>query len=172
VATHSIGLLRALQDDLKDDYQIIYFEHGKNFASEKIVLSPIKKSHHDWKKIFKTALDDLSGLVCPRQIVYCEGRDRPISAGEGGLDARVYNTILSEQRPDTLFVSSGGNTELDQRSDIAIKILSKAISDLDILVLKDRDMVSNAEATADDCEDYLKNNPNHHRIQKRREIEN
>lgn len=63
VATHSIGFLRALQDELKDECQIIQFPKGVNWASTPQVLTPIKKSHAKWKEIFETALDDLTGLI-------------------------------------------------------------------------------------------------------------
>lgn len=123
--------------------------------------------------IFNIALDDLTGLISPRKIIYCEGRDRPSASGnERGFDAIIYNSIFGEIYNDTIFISSGGNTELDQRSDIAIKILNKAINDLEIYVLKDLDMISSRSAKLDDRKQYLQNNPDNHRLLKRREIEN
>ncbi len=172
VVTHSIGLLRALQDDLKDDCQIIHFEPALNFASEALILKPIAKNHHSWREIFETALDDLTGLVSPKEIIYCEGKASPSANGENGLDAKVYNKIFGESYPNTLFVSSGGNTELDQRSDIAILILSKVFTGLNILVLKDRDMASGANTSQNDRTLYLKNNPANHRVLVRWELEN
>jgi len=80
--------------------------------------------------------------------------------------------VFSETYHDTLFVSSGGNTELDQRSEIAIAILSKVFSDLDIFVLKDRDMASGKDTSENDRQVYLQNNPDNHRVLKRWEIEN
>jgi hypothetical protein len=71
-----------------------------------------------------------------------------------------------------LFVSSGGNTELDQRSSIAIAIISKALPALEIFVLKDRDISSGSFTTENDRQVYLDNNPISHRILKRWEIEN
>ena len=88
------------------------------------------------------------------------------------MDARVYNNIFSEKYNDTLFISSGGSTELDQRSEIAIKILTKVFSDVEILVLKDRDMSSGRLNTANDRKLYLENNPFNHRVIVRWEIEN
>lgn len=173
IATHSIGFLRALQEDLKDECQIIQFENGVDWASSTQVLRPIKKSIANWKSIFETALDDLSGLISPKRIIYCEGRAEPGSNGqERGLDAKVYNNIFSEKYHDTLFVSSGGNTELDKRSDIAISILSKVLNDIEILVLKDRDVSSGKNTSEQDRLTYLSNNPDYHRVLVRYEIEN
>lgn len=173
VTTHSIGFLRALQDELKDDCQIIQFEDGLNLASEAQMLTPMKKTVATWRKIFEIALDDLAHLVCPKQIIYCEGKDKPGQNGqEKGFDAMVFNNIFSEKYHETLFVSSGGNTEPDQRSEIAFAILSKVFSSIQILVLKDRDISSGKKTSESDRQIYFKSNPQNHRILKRWEIEN
>lgn len=173
VATHSIGFLRALQEELNTDSQIIQFKAGNKWAKEKYVLTPIIKSRRAWQDLFNTALDDLTSLVAPRVIVYCEGKDKPGADGkEKGLDADVYNTIFGSNYPDVLFVSSGGCTELDQRSDIAIAILAKALPNTRILVLKDRDFASGKITTEKERQQYLANNPDNHRVLRRFEIEN
>lgn len=173
VATHSIGFLRALQEDLKDECQIIQFQKGINWASTEQILEPIKKTHLKWKEIFETALDDLTGLVSPKRIIYCEGKDRPGANGqEKGFDAKVFNNIFGEEYHETLFISSGGNTELDQRSEIALAILTKVFNDIEILVLKDRDISSGKLNEEKDRQIHLANNPQSHRVLKRWEIEN
>ncbi len=173
LTTHSIGFLRTLQEELKDDCQVIQFKSDYDLASSSYTLYPMRGSKASWKDLFSIALDDLANLVCPKRIIYCEGRDSPGRNGvERGLDANVFNNVFSDHFHDTLFVSSGGNTELDQRSDIAIAILSKVLSDLEILVLKDRDMASGRDANENDRQLYLQNNPDNHRVLKRWEIEN
>ncbi len=118
-------------------------------------------------------MDDLTGLISPKRIIYCEGKDRPGNNGqENGFDAKVFNNIFSEKYHDTLFVSSAGNTELDQRSEIALAILTKVFSELEILVLKDRDFSSGKSTLEHDRQIYLQNNPSNHRVLKRWEIEN
>lgn len=173
IATHSIGFLRALQDELKDNCQIIKFDSEKKWASQPYTLTPIKVNRKVWQELFATAVDDLSQLICPQIIVYCEGRADPkIDGGEQGLDADVFNTIFAQQHPEAMFVSSGGNTELDQRSNIAIAILSKVFPSLKIWVLKDRDMASGKNTDEHTRQLYLQNNPENHRVLKRFEIEN
>lgn len=173
IATHSIGFIRALQDELREIVQIIEFPADNKWASEVYTLSPSVPSHTMWRRIFSTALDDLAMLICPKKLVYCEGRDMPGTGGrERGLDAIVYNTLFARQYPDVLFISSGGNTELDSRSDIAIQLLSKALPDLEIFVLKDRDCASGKPVTEAMRQEYLETNPESHRILKRFEIEN
>ncbi len=173
VATHSIGFLRALQQDFNNDCDIIYFDEVKGLGNTQVTLKPSEKTPQLWKKVFSIALDDLSGLVSPRRIIYCEGRAEPTSDGEErGMDAIVYNNIFCKKYPDTLFISSGGNTELDQRSAIAISILSKVFNDVEIWVLKDRDLSSSSLSTEQDRQNYLRNNKTHHRVLNRFEIEN
>lgn len=172
VATHSIGFMRALQEDFHDDCQIIEFGMETEFANEKIELNPIVKSRENWSRIFETALDDLTGLVSPKRIIYCEGRADTQNGEEKGLDARIYNAIFGETYNDTLFVSSGGNTEPSQRMQIAISILGKVFSGVEILVLVDRDSASGKETTKNVREIYLNNNPENYRMLERLEIEN
>ncbi|AUR51534.1 AAA family ATPase [Aquella oligotrophica] len=172
IATHSIGFLRALQEELKDKSQVIDFSADDYFTGTKII-NPIKPSRQNWQRIFNTALEDLTGLISPRKIIYCEGRDSPGRGGvERGMDAQVFNTVFAEKYHDVQFVSSGGNTELDQRSDIALAILTKVFSDIEILVLKDRDMASGRDTDEQARQLYLNNNPSNHRVLKRWEIEN
>ncbi|KWS30070.1 AAA family ATPase [Pseudomonas syringae] len=173
ITTHSIGFMRALQEEIKSECQIIYFDENDNLASQPKTLTPTPKTSAMWRKIFGVALDDLTHLLSPKRIIYCEGRDSPGSGGiERGMDAQAYNSIFNEKYPDTLFISSGGNTELDQRSDIAIAILSKALPDLEILLLKDRDSGSGRGVSAEQREIYLSTNGDHHRMLNRWEIEN
>ncbi|MCM2476542.1 ATP-binding protein [Rhizobium sp. CG5] len=173
IATHSIGFLRVLQRELQDRCQIVAFDETMELASKAHTLTPMVSSRSNWRKIFAVPLDDLASLVSPTRIVYCEGRAEPGAGGrERGMDAQVFNAIFGDAYPDTLFISSGGNTELDQRSDVAIAILSKVYSNVEILVLKDRDMASGKFANEKDRQIYLANNEPHHRVLKRWEIEN
>jgi predicted ATPase len=172
VATHSIGFLRGLQEDLKDKSQVLDFSEKDYFTGTKTIF-PIVPSRKNWQRIFSTVLEDLTGLISPRKIIYCEGKDRPGQNGEErGFDAKVFNSIFTEKYHDTVFVSSGGNTELDQRSNIAITILTKVLNDIEILVLKDRDISSGRLNTENDRQVYLVNNPSNYRVLKRWEIEN
>lgn len=172
IATHSIGFMRTLQNELKEKSQILDFSRKDYFTGEQ-PIEPIVPNRQNWMRIFETALDDLINLVSPNRIVYCEGRAEPgIHGTEKGLDAQIYENIFSVTFDDTVFVSSGGNTELDQRSDIAIQILSKVFKGIEILILKDRDMMSGKSADESDRDLYLSNNPPNHRVLKRLEIEN
>ena len=172
VATHSIGFLRALQADLRGECQVIDFGKARDLGSEPCRLGPMPDTRANWKSVFETALDDLAGLICPKRLVYCEGKAESRTGEEKGLDANVYNTIFGETHGDTLFVSSGGNTEPAQASELGISILSKVFNDVEILVLVDRDFASGKTTNQRDRQTYLANNPPYHRVLVRWEIEN
>tara|TARA_B100000378_G_C18039202_1_gene410028 strand:- start:145 stop:1752 length:1608 start_codon:yes stop_codon:yes gene_type:complete len=173
LTTHSIGFLRKLQTTMRDKCQVIQFRPEFNLAAEAHTLTPVKAGAGTWRDIFSIALDDLAQLVSPSTIIYCEGRAEPGPGGrERGVDAQVFNNVFAHSHPDTLFTSSGGNTEPDQRSTIAMAVLSKVFPTVDIWVLKDRDMASGKPTDENDRQVYLQTNPNNHRVLKRWEIEN
>ncbi|WP_444665801.1 AAA family ATPase [Cereibacter changlensis] len=173
ITTHSIGFLRALQNQMKDKCQIIRFRPDSNLAAEPAVLTPVEAGPSTWRDLFSIALDDLAHLVSPSVIIYCEGRAEPGPGGrERGMDAQAFNNIFAQSRPDVLFTSSGGNTEPDQRSAIAIAVIGKVFPTLEILVLKDRDMASGKFTSEADRKIYLKTNAQNHRVLIRWEIEN
>lgn len=173
LTTHSIGFLRAMQKTMREKCQIIHFRPEYNLAAEARTLTPIKVGPGTWRELFSVALDDLTSLISPSTIVYCEGRAEPGPGGrERGMDAKVFNNVFAESHPEALFTSSGGNTEPDQRSEIALAVLSKVFPTVEIWVLKDRDMASGRSTSEIDRQIYLKTNPQNHRILKRWELEN
>jgi hypothetical protein len=165
VATHSIGFLRALQEDLKDKTAVIDFT-GYNF-DEQVTLIPILGTRKDWTRIFEMALEDLTGLLAPKTIIYCEGRPDPTPSGsEQGFDAEVYNEIFSTTHPEALFVSSGGGNAVNKSALLALKILKKAFNSVGLFLLKDKDGQSDTERTT-----FLDEDPSH-RMLLRHEVEN
>jgi predicted ATPase len=172
IATHSIGFLRAIQQELKDKSIIIDFSE-QNFDTE-VVLKPLKATRKNWHRIFHTALDDLTGLIAPEIIIYCEGKKEPNNyGGELGIDASIYNEIFAEEYPNALFISSGGSTEPDKHSSLGLKILNKAFKDVKIRLLKDKDIKSDkTETTEEDRNNWIKKDTSTNRMLKRKEIEN
>ncbi|MFO1186267.1 MAG: AAA family ATPase [Alphaproteobacteria bacterium] len=166
VATHSIGFLRALQEELAGRCSVLDFSTGDLFRGVH-VLSPMEPTRANWQRIFSTALDDLAGLIAPKRIVYCEGRPDPNATGsEQGVDAIVYNEIFGRSEPQTLFISAGGSGQLPKHNSIALLILQKAFVGAELILLRDRDSKSDAER-----QEFLADAP-HHRMLQRHEIEN
>lgn len=166
IATHSIGFLRALQTELADNCAVLDFSE-KNYFIGTQTIQPIAPTRANWQRIFETALDDIVGLIAPERIIYCEGRLDTTSTGEEqGLDAKVYNETFGREFPNTLFISSGGTNEVKSNGSLAIKVLSKAFMDVELLLLCDRDAELDAGRTA-----WIEQ-AHHHRMLKRRELEN
>jgi hypothetical protein len=165
VATHSIGFLRALQEDLWSKTAVIDFTSTDFDASA--VLKPIAGTRSDWTRIFATALEDMTGLLAPKRIVYCEGQATPSRTGaEQGLDASVYNVVFEATHPDTLFVSSGGGGAVLKNAALALNVLRKALGGVGLFLLKDQDQMSDADRLS-----FLAKDPMH-RMLLRHEIEN
>lgn len=138
IATHSIWFLRAFQNELSSITDVIYMGE-KNFDLTE-TLTPANKTRKMWQKIFDTALDDLTWLVAPNKIIYCEWRPLPSNSWEElWFDAICYNEIFAEEFPDVLFISSDGCGQVEKYSAIAIKVLEKAFLDVEIKKLVDRD---------------------------------
>lgn len=132
VATHSIGFLRALQEELKDQSSILDFSEKDFFNSQQEIV-PIKTTRANWQRIFQTALEDITGLMAPKTIVYCEGKL------QNSLDEKLFNIIFGEEFHDTLFLSSGNKDAVQKYSAIALTVLDKAFTDVKIIALIDRD---------------------------------
>lgn len=166
VATHSIGFLRALQEDLKDKCVVLDFSE-KDYFDVPCKIQPMPTTRKNWQRIFQTALEDLTGLLAPRKIIYCEGQPDPSPTGEEqGIDADIYNEIFSEKYHDVLFVSSGGGGAMQKSASLALKVLNKAFTDVDLYLLKDRDALTEEKRI-----EFLGEDPSH-RMLDRREIEN
>jgi len=171
IATHSVGFLRGLQEELSSECQIIDLsEHNFDQTTH---IEPIKISRSNWQRIFKTALEDLTGLIAPQKMVYCEGRIEPSTDGkELGFDALIYNEIFEPYFPGITFVSGGGNTEPHIYAEFAIMVFSKVLRDIKIIHLADRDLnpdgrlMTSKERTTWLAEGGIR------RMLKRREIEN
>ena len=92
IATHSIGFLNALKQDHQDDSAVIWFT--PDLVTKQTVVGPMLKSRKNWKTVFETALEDLTGLMSPETILYCEGRKDLGSDGEEqGIDAEPWHSF-------------------------------------------------------------------------------
>jgi len=132
VATHSLGFLRALQEELKNKSSILDFSE-KDYFNGIVEIQPILMTRNNWMRIFQTALEDLTGLIAPKRIIYCEGKLQK------SIDEKLFNIIFGEEFNDTLFLSSGSKDSVQKYSAIALTILNKAFSSVEIIALIDRD---------------------------------
>ena len=135
IATHSIGMMKKAYDLWKaNNDSVVFLDFDQNFDKTQ-TLTPIKPTRTFWQKTYDIALGDLANLVAPKTIVLCEGNP---NEAEKGFDAKCYNQIFEEQYPDTLFISSGGHTEIENNDNLAvtIKAITKGVK---VFRLIDRD---------------------------------
>lgn len=171
IATHSIGFLRTIQKDLAEKSSIVVLEG--NTSIEKCVIEPLIPTRKKWIELFETSLDDMTNLVAPEEIIYCEGRkDTNINGEPLGLDENIYNLIFEKNHPNTLFVSAGGCSEIDRYAEIGLMILRKSLPSVKFKILKDKDIKRDGLITTDnDRLKYLEED-SRNRMLKRKEIEN
>jgi len=108
IATHSIGMMKKAKElyEINPDSVVFLDFHNRNF-DDKVTIEPSTIGRKFWKKILYTAVDDLSHLIAPKQIVICEGKPEKDNSSQSEFDASCYREIFSSQYPDTDFISVG-----------------------------------------------------------------
>ena len=136
IATHSVGMMRAARSLEQENVgTVVFLDFDKKDFDQPQTITPAKIDRTAWMNMHSVVLEDLAALVVPDRIVLCEGKP-----GSQGLDAECYNSIFAEKHADTLFVSTGGKGEAAHHSAVI-----RAIVDVEITLLRDRDNLSNRE---------------------------
>lgn len=166
VATHSIGFLRGaieLKNDNQNEVSLLNFDN-RNFDDIQ-VIEPITPSARVVREIFSVALDDLSSMVTPNDIIFCEGsvKDQTLPVNRE-LDAEVYNVIFKDR--DVLFVSADNKGKARDAAKLLIKIVLSSGAVRDIKSVVDRD-----ELTDEQVATYRSQDPSQ-KFLGRRSIEN
>lgn len=128
LSTHSIGMARtatALDDENPGQVAFIDF-HNINF-DEPVRIKPNKPNRAFWKNMFSTALEDLSELIAPRYIIFCEGKRLGGLSRKPSFDVTVYKTIFGDSYPEVEFIPLGGVNELEMAS-IELKAIIERIA--------------------------------------------
>ena len=160
IGTHSIGFVRKAYDIMQHNGGVVFLDFsGHNFDQE-VKMCPRIPDRVFWQDAYRVALDDLSELVAPANIVLCEGNQK---AGENSFDATCYNRLFNDTHPDTLFISRGGSSEVERSEDITA-ILHSVAKGARVWRLIDRDDMT-SEARQEKIEEGVQ-------VLRRREIEN
>jgi predicted ATPase len=141
VATHSVGMMRKARElHSANPAEVVFLDFGDKDFDRKETLSPIAPTRTFWERVLTVALDDLAGLVAPRQVVICEGN--PIGSVPGKNDehdAQCYDIVFTEQRPDVAFVSAGNSKDVSGDRLKFAAVFPKVINGIEIRRLIDRD---------------------------------
>lgn len=141
LSTHSIGMTRrAMELHRVNPEEVVFLDFGAFDFDQTTVMRPAVVDRVFWKKMFAVALDDLSELVAPREIAFCEGRrESGGTTRSPTFDAAVYRTIFSGLHPDTEFIPLGGTSELDKDALLLSTVLSQMMPSIRTWKLFDRD---------------------------------
>lgn len=141
VATHSIGMMRKAQELYRNHPgEVIFLDFEGHDFDHPVVLHPVAPTRPFWERVLRVALDDLSDLVAPQEIVICEGNPKASVPGKNEEhDARCYETIFGDQYPDTKFVSGGSSREVIGDRLRFASVFPKVIKGVTVRRLIDRD---------------------------------
>ena len=139
IATHSIGIVREANRIYQNNRnEVTFIDFSSHDFDQPVCIKPSNPNRSFWMNIYDITLDDLSSLVAPRQVVFCEG---DVNKHTNGFDARCYNELFKDDHPDTLFISRGGANQVVQ-SDHLIEILKAVSEGITVIKLIDKDNMS------------------------------
>lgn len=147
MSTHSIGMVRKAMELCKTSpSDVVFLDFEAHDFDSPVTLTPRKTDRQFWKDMFSVALDDLSQLVAPKEIAFCEGRREVNSAVRTPtFDAFIYRKIFSARHPDTEFVPLGGTSEVDKSAILVGGVLSQLFPAIRMWKIFDRDDRSDVE---------------------------
>ncbi len=146
LATHSVGMMRRARDLAKSHPgEVIFLDFGGRDFDEVQIVEPEAPNRLFWERVLDVAIDDLSALIAPSQIILCEGN--PVGSGgkHDAIDAACYDTIFAESHPDTRFISAGGSLAVEADRLALMATLKAVIKGISITRILDRDDLSNEE---------------------------
>ena len=162
IATHSVGFVRGASQRMQSNGDVVFLDFTDQNFDTSVVLRPQPTSRSFWRGVYKVALDDLAALVGPERIVLCEGnRNRP----SDGFDAKCYSKLFADSHGDTLFLSRGSASQVENSNDL-VAVIKEVVKGAEILKLIDGD------DTTDEGRDELLANSPELRVLRRRELEN
>lgn len=135
IATHSSGFVRKAYDIMKETQDVTFLDFSAYNFDQDVEMTPCIPSREFWRGVYNVTLDDLSKLIAPETIVICEGNRQK---ADKGFDAECYNQIFSESHPDTLFISHGGASEVEDSQNL-VAILGAIARGIQVHRLIDRD---------------------------------
>jgi len=88
-------------------------------------------------KFYELAFGDFAKLMLPKRIVFCEGD--PNGKTRKDFDKTIFTSIFTDSYPDTFFVSAKSCSELENIETSLGEIMTKLLSNTEIVRIVDRD---------------------------------
>jgi len=168
ISTHSLGFIRKAIEIYRKSggKKAIILDLSEKDFDQNVEIKPLVPTSVAMRKLFEVALEDLSSMVIPSKIYFCEGNTSEYeqSIQKMGFDAEVLNKIFYDQ--DVIFVSSGGKNGVQKAHQLLLKIIKETEGLRGIYSIVDRDNLSDEERN-----EKMRNEPTL-KIWSRREIEN
>lgn len=150
IATHSIGMMRKAREiATKAPDNVAFIDFGSHDFDHSVKIEPSQPTRKFWESVLSVALDDLSTLVAPREVVVCEGN--PVGAVPGKNaehDATIYNSIFGDHVPDVKFLSGGNAKDVAGDRLGFVAALPNLVSGIQVRRLIDRDDHAQADISA------------------------
>lgn len=138
ISTHSMGMLKKAKEleELNPGSVVFLDFENRDFDSE-VIITPSKIDSTMWNRFLELAFGDLSSLIAPSTIVFCEGNSQGRKYKD--FDAQIYHKIFEKEYPDVCFTSVGSCTELENPDNTSMKIISKVLNNSTMIKVVDRD---------------------------------
>lgn len=148
IATHSIGMLRRARELYEaTPGDVAFIDFSDVDGDLPVEITPIAPTRKFWRNVLSIALDDLSELVIPENIVVCEGNPKTAVAGKNQEhDAKCYGLIFNENMIDVEFVSAGNSTDVQTDRLAIMSSIKKLAKGVKVIPLIDGDGHSQADA--------------------------
>lgn len=144
ITTHSIGMLKQAEDiEQSNPGTVVFLDFDNRDFDLTELMKPAQINKAIWDRFFDLAFADLSQLIAPKRIVFCEGT--PQGRKYKDFDAQIYGKIFEQKHHDTKFISIGSGTEMEDIENQSIKIVSNILKTSEIVKFVDRDDKSNQE---------------------------
>lgn len=144
ISTHSMGMLKKAKElEENNPGSVVFLDFDNRDFDSEVIMSPSTIDSTMWKKFLDLAFGDLSSLIAPSTIVFCEGNSQGRKYKD--FDAQIYKKIFDAEMPDVFFSSIGSCSELENLENISIKIISNMLTNSRIIKVVDRDGKSDGE---------------------------
>lgn len=146
IATHSIGMLKEAQEiENEIPGTVIFLDFDNKDYDLTQTIRPTKISKAIMARFFELAFADFSKLISPQRIVFCEGTSQ--GRNYKNFDSIIYSIIFGNKYHNTVFVSIGSCSELENMENPSIKIISSILQTSEIIKFVDRDDKSDVEVS-------------------------
>lgn len=146
ISTHSLGFI---EEAFKSDNAVIIDFSDKDFDTAQ-VLTPVKKTKENFRKIYKVALEGLVDFIIPQKIVFCEGENQE-------CDEKLFRLIFKDDPDfkDVEFISSKSSLQTKAAVLSVLEPIQRGLSPKRVIAVVDRDYRTE-KLVEENQSDYIK----------------